>query len=442
MSDDPIDLDEKRKKAKEKRLNEQDQLKLKPARVYQILADVINDDPLCKLPSFGRRFTAYSPSPGVKILLEITGDFVASKVPEEVLISELLRYTRNQLGEFNCFQLTHKQALEAVKLWLSTVPAVPEPKAYGWPGDTELAFQRLPWTTSEGATPTWDSLLANLSNARAFRQWLGSLFFEESYLQAYVWIRGVGNDGKGSINRFLKQIFGHSYCSKQPPAPGDKFWSYGLLNKRIVVFPDCNSRGFVASGLFKTLTGADPIDIEAKGQMSFTVELKAKYLVLSNERPTISSERADKRRIIYCEFKDRNSDKIDPGFELKLWEEGGHFLGACMREYEEACPAHEPIMAESHEINEWIETVESDLEEVMDTYFEVDFTVKRRWVTVVQYQRIIQKAFKEKTRQRDFLEWLERIHKIRRQTVRIDDNILKSFKGLCLKQVWRELSSV
>ena len=154
-----------------------------------------------------------------------------------------------------------------------------------------------------------------------------------SYMQQYVWLHGKGNEGKGSLNRFLQRVFGPAYCSKQPNESGDKFWTHELLGKRLVVFPDCNDQKFVTSGLFKSMTGGDPVAVEAKGEMSYTTRLNAKYLVLSNEKPQISSEKADKRRIIYCEIAPRE-DLIDLNFEARLWDEGGAFLGKCWSLYQ------------------------------------------------------------------------------------------------------------
>ena len=169
-----------------------------------------------------------------------------------------------------------------------------------------LAFTRLPWHAADDITPTWDLIISRMSNADAFTAWVGSLFDETSYQQQYVWLHGKGNEGKGCINRFLMRVFGPAYCAKQPKERGDKFWTHDLLGKRLVVFPDCNDSAFVASGLFKSMTGGDPIPVEAKGEMAYTTRLAAKYLIISNERPDLSSETADRRRIIYCEMTGRD----------------------------------------------------------------------------------------------------------------------------------------
>jgi phage/plasmid-associated DNA primase len=160
---------------------------------------------------------------------------------------------------------------------------------------------------------------------------------------------GQGKDGKGTLNRFLARVFGGAFCAKTPPAKGDKFWTFGLIGKRLVSFADCDDTKFVASGLFKSLTGGDPMPVEAKKQMAFTYMPVAKYLFFSNRKPEISSERSDQRRIIYCEFKP--ADVVDEaGFQERLWEEGGAFLTNCIVKYAEAHREPGPIICENEKI--------------------------------------------------------------------------------------------
>ncbi len=54
-------------------------------------------------------------------------------------------------------------------------------------------------------------------------------------------------------------------------------------------------------------------------------------MFLSNKRPTIDGDRADQRRIIYCEMKGVPEDQISLKYEDGLWNEGAAFLGCCIR---------------------------------------------------------------------------------------------------------------
>lgn len=349
--------------------------------------------------------------------------------------ADILRYCVNNLGADDQFQLTAEESHSCAKFWSYLSPPVKAPKPFAWPGDSGLAFTRLPWLPSHGETPTWNRIFERMSNAEAFMTWIGSLFDETSYQQQYVWLHGKGNEGKGCINRFLMRVFGPAYCAKQPKERGDKFWTHELMGKRLVVFPDCNDQALVASGLFKSMTGGDPIPVEAKGEMAYTTRLNAKYLIISNERPSISSETADKRRIIYCEISPRvGAEMDDEGFETRLWEEGGAFLGRCLAMYQKT--AGKPIACDSSLIADWVETVEMEFSEVFDFYFEVDTTnaEKGLWATGETVQRALKLAYKSPKSRHEFLSWMERVKGITRRSVKFPDNkVAKLYIGLCHK---------
>ncbi len=162
-------------------------------------------------------------------------------------------------------------------------------------------------------------------------------------------------------------MLGRAYRAKQVPPPDDRFWTYGLRGSRLVVFPDCNNQSFVTTGLFKSLSGGDPVDVEKKNGMSFTEELFLKFMFFSNEVPMISEELADLRRLIFCEFE--LGGVYEPGFEGKLWDEGGAFLTACINEYRALCPNHGPIPTDG-EANDALAAV---TDEPFQVFFDANF---------------------------------------------------------------------
>ena len=430
-----MDLTARRKRKKDE---EKDDDKAKLIDVFQAISDAIDREKLSKLPPFPRHYFSCDPdgSGNRAVLVETDEPGVVRLVSDEALVNDVLTYTRYELADFRAFQLTHRQAVDAAKYWRGISKAVPMPAPFRWPDEPGLTFRRLPWSayvdpTGEH-TKTWNKLVSRMSNGQAFIEWIGSLFFPDSDLQQYVWMRGLGNDGKGSINRFLERVFAASYCSKQPP-DRDKFWTYSLMGKRLVVFPDCNNYTFVSTGLFKSLTGGDPIDIEAKGRMGFTIKPNCKFLFLSQEKPSLSSERADQRRIIYCEFAD--SATWEPGFEERLWAEGGHFLGTCIDAYERAHPDHGPITADMGEITEWVETLEGEYSDIFSEYFRVSFETEDRegWVRARGFQRKLLRIFKHDRKQvRGFMSWLERQHRIKGVPCRFVTGVDRAYKGLLL----------
>jgi len=407
--------------------------KIKKAVIYNMMARRIEAGDL------DEKYCSYEPSCGVRVPLKIIEEpDVVSVVPLSAITHSILtRCEREDMKPSAELQLTQEEAVSASKYWLGFITPKPEPKCFSWPGETGLTFQRLPWPAAEGPTPTWDALLGRMSNKEAFTAFIGSLFVEESYAQQYCWVFGAGGEGKGCINRFLEKVFGRAYCSKQPPERGDKFWSFGLINKRIVVFPDCNNTGFTAGGVFKSLTGGDPISVEAKGEMSYVAKLRAKYLFFSNEQPSLSSERADMRRIIYCEMTPRETDEVDPTFEERLWAEGGVFIGNCLAFYRKKCPNHCAIPTDHDAINDRVEELEAEHEATLATYFDRPaVSVCTEWATGREvWATLTQNAHMNRRQIEAFLSWLKRKHNICRK--KIGKSGAKAYDRLKIKPISR-----
>lgn len=379
------------------------------------------------------------------MLKQIDSGGVVTIVPRGDLASAVAKYCKSALAKSDQFQLTARECEAAVDYWCYSTEPAQTPRVFSWPDEEGLTFTRLPWRAEPGPTPTWDRLLKRMSNTAAFCAWLGSIFDRESANQQYVWIMGEGNDGKGALNRFLRRVFGPGYQSKQPPGRhGDKFWTHGLLGKRLVVFPDCNDTEFVTSGLFKSLTGGDPVSVEVKGAMAYTAKLDAKYLIVSNERPDLSSSRADLRRVIYCEMEERSKGSADDlDFEEKLWREGGAFLSRCITEYEPYIRLVS-IPTEVEKIEDWVDGHEDSYLEVFEFYFELDEkeAAKDLWLPGEQVQRTLKRAFKSPESRRDFLRWMERKYKVRRMTVELGSgegrSTPKRYRYLKLKNAMKD----
>lgn len=280
-------------------------------------------------------------------------------------------------------------------------------------------------------------MTSRIQNGNALRAFIGSLLVPDSYNQQYLWIRGPGGDSKGAINRWLANAFGHSYASKRPPKEGEQFWSYGILGKRVVALPDADSGRFVRYGLWLSLTGGDPIEVEAKGQQSFTYQPNAKFIVISNKRPNVSSERAHQRRLLYCEMTgkwDELTAQEIQTFEQKLWQEGGAFLAKCLNYYHQAYPNSGPIKAESsQDLEGWISVVEEEFETLFAHEFKL-LSEQSEWVRPADMQRVLLSTLKQRDRQLEFLDWMERKHGVRKISIRCSDGrIVKVYQNITLK---------
>ncbi len=405
------------------------------AELFQAIADAINRKYYSELPGFNERLVIYSASPSMRVIGHLAeGDVITvheNDVPAEAAI---MGYCNRELLGREEYRWTAKNVRDCRDFWtLSTDPLL-DVKPFRWKSEPGYTFNRLPWDRDQQApTPTWSWLLRHMTNRLALRQWIGSLFIENSYTHQYVWVHGQGGDGKGSINRFLAKVFGGAYCSKQPPAKGDKFWTYGLIGRRLVAFPDCDDTKFVTTGFFKSLSGGDPMPAEAKGKMGFTFQPIAKYIFFSNDKPKISSERADTRRIIYCEFPSNDEDLSWDGIEEKLWDEGGAFLTNCIQEYYAAHPTPGPIICGTDEIQEHLSVVEERFEVIFDRYFcrtpaphdkldelkLLDWeAVKTRSVVPSVMQDILRHYFRSNNEIGEFVRWLQVNLRIKKAIVR------------------------
>ncbi len=306
-------------------------------------------------------------------LVEIRDDDVVTFVPDDCLAARVLLWLSTLDQEvFRPLEDKLKKIVKTFKLY-ATPLAEDKIKRVRWRDDPGLTLRRLPWDRplAQEATPTWDKIIGLMSNREAFMAFIGSTLFDDSYEQQYFFGYGGGSNGKGCINRFLERVFGPSYVAKRAvPESQGSHWTSDLIGKRVCVFADENNQKFMAGTLFKMMTGGDPIPINPKGKPMFNAKLHIKYFVFSNERPSITAEDSDLRRVIYSEFKKRKGKKVDPIFEDKLWSEGAAFLYRCLETYQQLCPTHGPIRKGTKMIRTHIENeVEIDLETVLTHAF-------------------------------------------------------------------------
>lgn len=430
--DNVTDIGKARKK-KGKRASE-DPGEMREVDIQLALSNAIRRLPEWVYGIFPVRYEVLEPAPGTRLVLHIDDDEVASVVPKSAVRQDLIDFVQNYSVSLAgpWFLRTHKNGQAVIDLWMdSATPIASEAiKMTRWKSEPGLTYRRLPWDQGGHECPTWEGVLGRMTNNQAFIDWIGSLLVEDSSLHGYVWLYGPGGDGKGAINRFLAKVFGQAYRSKQPPAANkgsvDKFWTYGILGARLVVFPDCDNASFTTGGLFKSLTGGDPVDVEAKGSMSFTTIFNAKYLIISNEKPTISSEKSDLRRIIYCEME--SPPATDPGFEKRLWEEGGAFLTQCLEHYLARYQDRRAIEPDAEATANLISDNEQYLEDFFNEYFYLDENAS---CLPAQIGRATRDVWGNSRKHHiAFLNWLKRRHGIASKACKVNGKTVRQLHGL------------
>jgi len=272
--------------------------------------------------------------------------------------------------------------------------------------DPGHCFHRLDFDLTDGGmdATALDGFLSRCSDPQAVGQWIGSLFVE-SPRECYLWLHGEGGDGKSTLVKFLARLLGDGYKSRVVPQPGDRFWTSGLLGASLVAFNDTNNYGFPASGLFKSLTGGDAIQIEEKGKPLKNATISAKFIFTSNEKPKLSSERADRRRAIYIEVAALPDEDRDFNIDTVLWNDRANIISQCVSLYDRMKTAGGHIKCDTTKLDELISDNEMEFEAVFEKWF-VDEPGSH--VAAVRFAEIVAQQYKQRHDATQFRAWLSR----------------------------------
>lgn len=361
------------------------------AEIYRELSDIINHADFSGHKPMPETFYIIQPDRGPPQVVELIGENVVCYVDRIRVVSCLLRYIEAHLGGSRVFALTYKMAVECINYWASKTDPIPNPKPFANRSDNSLTFHKLPFDLIDDgkSTPYFDSILARMDNpdsaidsikqSHLVMEWFGSLFVAESDRSSYLWIYGDGGDGKGRLSRVLGRVLGGSFLgSTVPEHSGEKrFWTHGLLGKRLVAFGECNNFSFPLSGLFKSLTGGDSVTFEPKGLPTFSAVPECKFLFLSNVRPNVTGTKADMRRAVYVEMRMMNEEELGkllptPILDAHLWAEAPSFFGRCIAMYLQKYPDHGPILCHDQALLELIEENEEWMAELLNKYLIID----------------------------------------------------------------------
>jgi len=322
---------------------------------------------------------------------------------------------------------THSSAKQVLKT-LCAVPElwISEPvKTFAFKSDPSLAFHRIPFDLcdTEQLTPNWDLFLANFTNIQALKIWVGSLFVENSDRSQYLWLYGKGGNGKSTLAKIISRVLGDFARQDQVPSKDDKYWTHGLLHTRLVILDDCNNYGFVKTGLFKSCTGMGKARVEKKFGDAYNADLDCKFLFTSNEKPMISNEIADQRRLIFCSAKNQEGFSYDPDFEKRLETELAAFISNCVLLYKSECGDGRPIPVDQTEALELGGVFNEEIESWLETNFEYD---PNSYVDVSVFREMLSFTRLNDRRVYSFLEE----QNIKRSTRIYNQKLVKTLKGL------------
>jgi len=293
-----------------------------------------------KIKGWNSKFHVVRNDDGTRDLLREIDNGVVIKVHKEDLISDVITFCNTKTGTLMS-QVTSADSAEIAKMWIGMQTTIDEPVSFAFKSDNKLTYHRIDFDLPDAnfnTPPLFEEILSRCSNKFALCMFIGSLFDPLADKQQYLWIHGEGRNGKGSLAALLQKVLGPAYhsetVSKNSLDP-NQFWTSSFLNKRLVLFSECEAPDFPTKGIFKSLTGGDSIRMEVKRKDAFTKKLDCKFIFTSNEELSISGSKADIRRAIYCKLDHLTGAERGQDYITELLAEAPAILRECIDLYYE-----------------------------------------------------------------------------------------------------------
>ena len=170
---------------------------------------------------------------------------------------------------------------------------------YAW---QRLSFDPLP---DAPAPKLFASLMQRTSaeEALSIKLFIGSLFDYTSSRHQYLYLHGLGGDGKSTLIAAMFAMFADmNVMTMQGDSLDGTHSTAALEGVRLVAFPDCNRPSLPSTGVFKQVTGDDMVTINPKMKEMRNIRLHCKVVISSNDAPQLAGGNADWRRILPAFF--------------------------------------------------------------------------------------------------------------------------------------------
>lgn len=358
----------------------------KPAQqeIAHNLALMMNRDKTARMfcgyeETFTRRFWVQEPAPGAYRLVEELPGSVLLLTSEKAIRNALLEWTAEELPrveELGHYKITASRADAVVQYWMGLAKSKLTDKVYpvrelSEPG---YCFHRFEFDAKPGPTPLYDKFLQHIkTNLEAFLAFHGGLLDPEWRRQFYLWLHGVGGDGKGTHMRILYRLFKSAYavCASSSKALESQFFTSGLLGKRIAAFQDCHNTKLPLCEVFMQLAGGDPLRIEPKGKDAYTTESDATPIISSNYEPNLTNSPAHIRRACMVEMTPRieQPDDDPQTYEERLWQEIPHIVWKWKEAWREMKEKHGGFVFDTEAAKIVADDGEAHCHHLFDKYF-------------------------------------------------------------------------
>lgn len=146
---------------------------------------------------------------------------------------------------------------------------------------------------------------------------------------------GEKDCGKTQIKKLLTELIGINYTSsiELSTMNGNRFGTSELYNKRLVGSNDMQYTSVQDMGIFKQLTGGDPVSVEFKGRGAFSYVFNGVIWFLANDYPIFSGKKGkevyERFMIIPCKHV-VEKDKQDPMLVDKMLKEKEYIVSLCI----------------------------------------------------------------------------------------------------------------
>lgn len=292
------------------------------------------------LPTFKRVFKQYDRKEGQEEgnwqVVEVLEGNVVKKITFAALVKAVAEYA---LGMKNPdYRFTAHGYKATAELFLQAAPILSEaPAAFYFKSTNpdKFCFKRAMFDPHPMACPDWDSMFDHMFNADGIMATLWTFFLSDAYRQNYIYLKGEGGDGKGSIVRTLHKITGDVYSITKPPAEDNKHAAVEFERAMIVAITDLRNMTFMRSELLLAYTGDDYMNFDHKGKQPYSAKPAGRLFVCSNRYLVIGIQDSEQRRAQYGEMPPRKTAiKRDTKFEQRLYDQFPGFIWKCKQKFE------------------------------------------------------------------------------------------------------------
>lgn len=330
--------------------------------------------------------------------------------------------------------------LELAKEGAVLNPAIVQPVAFA-DEPTKLTWNRLAMNKSDINKVTLDQLpgfahiLSLCDDPVNLTRWIGSILDPKAGRTQYLHIQGSGANGKSTLFEGIESVIGSKFVVRTRSSEFmNQHWGSHVEGARLLIFADENNTGFFSNGKFKEFTGESTATVNPKHRDQRTIQLTHKTVVFSNNKVEITTNIADRRRLLSITMQD--DPDPNPGFKWwydELKYKGAEILAYCYSEYiravEERPSVRAFIIPDSKTISAAIERKYAPYADELNEHFtftgDLEDRVKRSVV-----HKTIATELRERATDRMFLQQLKEALSTRGVSVGFSHGGVAVYRGM------------